>query len=85
MKRVNKKAFNDYLQKLISGKDEELGRCVEDLHIQYVNLVKVRGVDKYDLIVSINNIESNMLRIRDLIEYVCITQGIKYNRILVEL
>lgn len=85
MKRVNKKAFNDLVQKIIRGEDKSLGNCVTDLQIQYINLIKVRGTDKYDLIVSINDIESNMLRVRDLVEYVCSVNNIKYNRILVEL
>lgn len=91
MKRVNKKAFNDLVQKVIAGDDADFtfkgnafrpsgGACVH-----YVNLIKVKGVEKYDIIVSIDSLDTSMWFIRELIDYVCTIEDIDYRKILIEL
>lgn len=89
--KVNKKAFNNMVQNILEDANHEFYfnsasvSFAENTLISYVNLKKVRGKDKYDIIVYIDSIESDLVTIRDLIHYVCAELDISCNKILVEL
>lgn len=68
--KINKNKFNEMVR--------------EKLDFQYVDLKKVRNKNSYDIIVSINDIETSIISIRDVVDEVCAQNNIEINKILIE-
>lgn len=84
--KVNKKKFNELVKKVVNN---EIGdfpeHVVENLDFQYIDIKKNRNSDDYDIIVSVNEIETSLISIRDVIEFVSNEMNIKVRRIVVEI
>lgn len=84
--KINKSKFNKLIKEVIERNKEDLYKYrIDDLNFQYVNIRKNRNVDNYDIVVSIDEIETPLIVVRDIIEESCEMMGIKINKITVEI
>lgn len=82
--RITNKKFNEVVSEVIK-RMELRDYKVDEIAFYNVNIKKVRGTEKYDIVVSIDEIEVPLILIRDIIQETCEELGIEANRILVEL
>lgn len=77
----------DIIDSVLKGKQgRHIPRwLIEFLDIQTISLKKVRDKNEYDIVVSINSLESSLTGIRDVIEYACSKEDINYRKIYIEI
>lgn len=84
--KINKNKFIKLIKEVIEENKEELYKYqVEDLSFQYVNIRKNRNTDSYNIEISVDEIETPLILIRDIIEESAQKIGININKITVEI